>query len=262
MPIIQTETGFVYKSHKNKTNKFKKFKPLLIFFMLVLLVVGCFYLSTILNFTSVFGLNNYEIFTKKNYFAVVVASGKTFAEVSNIATEIKQKKGAGYVLNYKNEYHVVANVYSNKEWAETVEENLKADYEARILTVELSNMVVNIDYSQQQIAGLKRALNLVNKAHENLYDLSVGLDKQEIMLAEVRQSLQVFAEVCREEKADFSNLFQNDCTSLVASVKIYYGKVISSLSTLLLSENLGADLKYVNCNLIAEFLSLQNLVIA
>ena len=65
MPIIQTETGYVYRSSK-KTKRgggfAKRFGVLL---LICAVVCGVIYLSNVVDFAGVFKINKYQIFERQ-----------------------------------------------------------------------------------------------------------------------------------------------------------------------------------------------------
>ena len=245
MPIIQTETGYIYKKNVKNTKLPKPIKAFFIFVIVVVIIIGTFYLSSLFNITSVFGLNKYKIFDEKTYYAVSVVCGDSFDEVNDTSNEIKQKNGAGYVFKINNKYHVIANVYNLEQDALKVCENL-TDYNAKVVNINFSQLVVSSEYTNEQLSALKTALDMVNRSFNKLYQTSLSLDKKEILEAEARQKLQVFKETCQEDKQSLTNTFKDNCDNLITNVKIFESEVISSIGALLLSENLSADIKYIN----------------
>lgn len=261
MPILQTEYGYIYKKNNNKTVLKTSFKVFLLFILIVIIVVGCFSVFSVVNFTNLFGLNKYQIFEQKQYYAVVVAEGQDYFAVSGIDKQIKEQGGAGYVLNLNNTCYVIANIYSTSNDAQKVCDNLVNTFNATILTVNLSNLVLSAEYTTEQITTLKNTLNMVNLSHKTLYDICLKIDKGEILDAEAKQKLQVFNETCQYQKQNLSKVFADNCDNIVTNVKIFASELISSINVLMLSNSLSVDIKYTIASIINSFLSLQNKVL-
>ena len=257
MPIIKTDGGFIYKKTA-KNAGFGRAKFLLIIFLCSIVVAtGCLYLFPQLNIASFLRLNRYVIFDAKTYYIVYVDRGENYNDISDVAQSIKLKGGAGYVLNFDNNYYVVAGCYSILEDANAVKENL-ISYNTDVLCLNFDRLIISADFSSEQITTLKHCISLVNSAFENLYDVVLSLDRGEILDAEARQKLQVFKELCLEDKETLNRVFQNNFENIVTRVKIFQSEVISNYSMLLLSKNLSSDIKYSMASILNSFLILQN----
>lgn len=261
MPILQTEYGYIYKKNNKKTGVSKPLKMLLFFICFLVIVFACLNIFSLVNLTSIFGFNKYQIFSQTNYYAVVVAEGQDYFAVSGVDKQIKQQGGAGYVINLNNTCYVIANIYSSRDDAQKVCDNLADTFSATVLQLNLSNLVLSAEYTIEQITALKNTLNLVNQSHQKLYDICLSFDKGEILDAEAKQKLQVFNETCQYQKQNLSKVFLDNCDNIVTNVKIFASELISNINALVLSNNLSIDIKYTMASIINSFLSLQNNII-
>ena len=256
MPIIQTESGFIYKKVRKNTS-FGKTKFLLIMFLCsVLITAGCFYLFTKFDITSALSLNKYLIFESKSYYAVCMQKAEDYTEVSNVAQNIKISDGAGYVLKFNNNYYVVASCYSAYDDAKNVADKI-TNYSAEVLEIKFDRLIISLELKTEQIAALKHCCGVVNRAFDSLYEIVLCLDRGEILDAEARQKLQVFKEICLEDKETFNKAFQNNLETAITRVKIFQSEVISNISMLLISQNLSSDIKYSIASILDSFLTLQ-----
>ncbi|HAJ77900.1 MAG TPA: hypothetical protein DCO89_02390 [Clostridiales bacterium] len=256
MPIIQTEGGFIYKKTR-KNAGFGKAKFLLILFLCgVMISVGCFCIFTKFDITSVLSLNKYLIYDAKTYYAVYVQKADDYRSVSSFAQDIKISDGAGYVLNFNNNYYVIASCYSSMEDAKSVAEKI-SNFDADVLEIKFDRLIISLELTNEQIRVLKHSTALVNTAFENLYNIVLSLDRGEIMDAEARQKLQVFKEICLEDKETFNKAFQNNLETVITRVKIFQSEVISNISMLLISQNLSSDIKYSIASILDSFSLLQ-----
>ena len=187
----------------------------------------------------------------------MVAQGKTYFDVSGADKQIQQQGGAGYVLNLNGNCYVVANIYSTSNDAQKVCDNLAQNFNASVLNINLSNLVLSADYTAEQITELKNSLNLVNHCHQKLYDVCISLDKGEILDAEAKQKLQVFIENCQYQKQNLAKVFADNCDNVVTNVKIFESELISGLNALALSQNLSIDIKYTIASIINSFIIAQ-----
>ena len=217
----------------------------------------CFCLFSNINLSNIFGKNKYKIFDQTTYFAVVVASGDTYFDVAGADSQIKQQGGAGYVLNKGGKCHVVANIYASEQDAQKVCENLAESFDASILKLDLSALVLKAEYTAEQITELKNCLQLANLCQQNMYAICLSLDKGEILPAEAKQKLQNFKETCQFKCQQFFEQFAGNVDNVVTNIKIFAREVLSSQNALLLSENLSVDIKYTMCSILSSFANLQ-----
>lgn len=256
MPIIKTDGGYVYKK-MSKSTSFQKAKFLfLLFLVCILIFTSCFFIFSKFDITSALSLNRYLIFETKSYYAVCVESSDNFSEVSETAQNVKLQDGAGYVFNINNRYCVIASCYMSKDDAISVAEGING-YSAEVIEIKYDRLITSIKFSSEQIAALKHSLSVVNRAFENLYNVCLSFDRGEILDAEARQKLQLFKEICQEDKESLNKVFQNNFESLVTRVKIFQSEVISNISMLLISKNLSCDIKYSMVSILDSFLALQ-----
>lgn len=258
MPILQTETGYIYKKNKKQTKAPAGIKRLCIFVVAMATCFASFYVFSLFNITSFLGLNKYKVFSEKTYYAVCVAEGQTFVEVSNVVSPLKNYGGAGYVLKQNKKYYVVASIYQTEADAQKVCDNISGEFEASVTKIKLDSLVLSSDYTSEQISALKTSLDLVNRTFEKLYEVCVSFDKGEILEAEAKQKLQVFRETCQLEKENLSNTFKDNCDNIVTNVKIFQSEIVASLSALSLSSNFSVDTKYTMASVLNSFLSLEN----
>lgn len=256
MPIIKTDGGYIYKKI-SKNTKTKKVKFLFLLFLCsVLIFAGCFFIFSKFDIIGAINLNKYLLFDETKFFAVSLNSGDEFSSIAEEVNDVKLHDGAGYVIKYSNIYHLIANIYSTKNDAESVLKN-NSNFEASILEIKLNKMIIAKSFSSEEITALKHSLALVNRAYERLYQICVSLDRGEILDAEAKQKLQVFKETCQEEKESFNHIFQNNFESIVSRVKIFQSEVISNLSMILISQNTSSDIKYAIASIIDNFITLQ-----
>lgn len=256
MPIIKTESGYIYKKGKNITKHKKTNFVFALFLVCVLVAVGVFYAFSKFDFTSALKLNKYLIFDKKTYFLVSVATGQTYAEASSNSTNVKLQDGAGYVYSKNGQYFLIANAYKNFDDAKMVSDNI-TNYDTQVVEINFEKLIISAKFTQQQIEALKYSLGLVNRFFDKLSDLILRFDRAELLDAEVRQKLQVFKESCQEDKENLSKAFQSSGENIVTYVKIFQSEVISNLSMLIISQNLSSDMKYVLISTLDSFETLQ-----
>lgn len=257
MPIIKVGNGYIYKINSKNTKKAKwKFFLLLLVCLLSATILFMFVFSKF-NLTSLFGMNKFEVYSGTSFYAVSLESGDTFTEASQNANAIKLQDGAGYVYQSGHKYYLLASVYKNKADAERVCENL-TDYEARVVEIKYDRLVLNSEFSSEQIRSLKYGLETVDRFFETMQNITLSFDRGEILDAEARHKLQVFKETCQADKEIFSKAFKDSGENIVTYVKIFQNEVISNLSTISVSQNLSSDLKYITLSTIVSFERLQN----
>ena len=256
MPIIKVENGYIYK----KTTKNTAHKTTLFFFLLLLcsvvVISACFFAFTKFDLTATFGLNKYVIYEGSSFFAVSVEETEYAKELSEDASMLKLQDGAGYILKRNDKCYLIANSYSSIEQAQNVAANL-TNYDAEVLELKFDRLVLSAQYTSEQIDILKHSISLVNRFFDRVQDISVSFDRAEILDAEARQKLQVFKETCQLEKENLSKAFSNGSDVVVTYVKIFQNEVISNLSSLIVSQNLSGDMKYIMVSTLVSFETFQ-----
>lgn len=251
MPIIKVENGYIYKkSTKSARNKWKFF--LILFLVSITVVIACFFAFTKLNFTAVFGLNNFVIYEGDSFFAVSVESADTARELSDNATQVKLQDGAGYILKNGKKCFLIASCYETREDAEKVAHNL-SDYACDIVEIKFDKLVLNSNYASEEIKLLKHSFTLVNRFFESVQNISLAFDRGEILDAEARQKLQLFKETCQAERENLAKAFSSSSDVAITYVKIFQSEVISNLASLIVSQNLSSDMKYLLISTLVSF---------
>ena len=256
MPIIQVENGYIYKiNSKNKKHGKAKFLFLL-FLCVVLIFCGCLFLFSNVNMTSLFGLNNYSVYDGNRFFAVSLESGESFSSASENSNYVKLQDGAGYVYGKNGKYFLLAGIYKTQTDAQKVCDKISS-YDAEVVEIKFDKLVLNSTYSSEQIKALRYGIAMVDRFFETMQNITICLDRGEILDAEARQKLQIFKETCQQDKETMSNTFKDSSDYFVTYVKIFHSEVISNLSTLVVSQNLSSDLKYITISTLVSFEKLQ-----
>ena len=255
MPIIQTENGYIYKKTTKSTNS-KMLFCLMLFLVSICIFVLCMFAFTQLNFTSILNMNKYVIYNDKLYYAVSLSSCDNIDELSNDITLVKMQDGAGYVYKSSNKYNLVANVYSSKQEAESVVQNLTS-YNASVIEIHFDRLVMSSKYTSEQIQTLRYSIEVVDRFFETVSDISLSFDRGELLDAEVRQKLQIFKERCQEDKENLTKMFKDSSDVITTYVKIFQSEVISNLSSVIVSQNMSSDIKCMICSTLSSFENFQ-----
>ena len=256
MPIIQVENGYIYKIN-SKSKRHGRAKFLFLLFISILAIFGgCLFLFSKVNMTSLLGLNNYSVYDGNQFFAVSLESGDSFSSVAENSNYVKLQDGAGYVYQKNNRYFLLAGVYKTNGDAQKVVDKISG-YEAEVVEIKFDKLVLNSNYSAEQIKALRRGISMIDRFFDAVQEITVCFDRGEILDAEARQKLQVFKETCQADKETITKAFKDSGDYFVTCVKIFHSEVISNLSTLIVSQNLSSDLKYITISTLVSFEKLQ-----
>lgn len=197
-----------YKKRLNKKNS--SFLPLII-----VLIIG------LLGFAFYLTNSNNE----QEFYFVQINEFASYKDANNLANEIQSKKAGGYIY-YDGQYHVLANFYIKKEDAETVANNLKAEYPyVSVFSISASKKIKTNQTSTQQTAYINDFnLNVLNNIQE-LTNLSLSHDKNEISFSQCKVKIQ---DLYSKTKASFDNLFSIiDKTKHISTFKASYEITLS-----------------------------------
>ena len=168
----------------------KRLKSIFIFFLIMVTIVGCFFVSnyfsnalTVGNISSflVYGGSSIKI-DEKVYYAVTLGEYSDIHEAEGVALGASTQGASGYVWE-SEKYYVIGNIYSNYEDANSVVGNLKdTKYDVSILNISFPKINLNFkdDYENSSIKQIREALEIYDTICENFYNDSIKFDKGEI----------------------------------------------------------------------------------
>ena len=165
-------------------------KSILKFFLVIAIVVGCFFAAV--RFSSALTVGNlgslivYGDTTIKvggdGLYAVTIGSYDSYNEAERVALGSTIQGASGFVWEEGNKYFVIGNIYSTKEDANKVIENLSgSNYTAAILEINFPKLKLAFDYyDNADMPAINAAINIFDKIYTELYSHSVKFDKGEI----------------------------------------------------------------------------------
>lgn len=162
------------------------FKIFIFFLILGVSFLGAKYLSkaiTVGNLGALIVYGDTKIKTSEtNMYAVTMGEYLEKNEAEKVALGVSVQGAGGFVWEKDNKYYVVGNVYSNKEDAQKVSENLvETKYNINILEINFPKL--NLDFSMyenEDMSVINDAVNIFDDVYELIYDYSIKFDKKEI----------------------------------------------------------------------------------
>lgn len=168
----------------------QRIKSILKFFLIIVVVVGCFFGATYISSALTVGkLTSYIVYggttiklDKKIKYAVVLGKYDTFDEAERVALGSTIQGASGYVWQQDNKYYVIGNIYSARVDADKVIENISGtNYHTEVLDVSFSNLNLNFDvYDNSDMPTINKALEIFEATYIELYDFSIKYDSGEI----------------------------------------------------------------------------------
>jgi len=168
----------------------KRIKSIFIFFLVIIVMVACFFVSTYFsealtvgNISSflIYGGSDIKI-NSVTYYLVTLGEYGDQKEAESVALGSALQGASGYVWQ-GDKYYVVGNVYYNLEDASSVKENLKnTNYDINVLNIEFPKLNLNFkdEYENSEIKKIREALEIFDTVCKSFYDDSISFDKSEI----------------------------------------------------------------------------------
>ena len=180
---------FDYSSYMLKVRPRKKISFTIIVILIILLMGLALYIGIKPN------PNQYYYFVEINTFY-------RYLDANNLANQIQNKGGAGYVY-YDDKYHVLASFYPNKEDAEKVCENLKNEYSnASVFVIEATKFKVDRKFSDKENNVLAKLNKANSELFNNLYTIINNYDSSK----EQKNQLLINIENCHSTYKSSANL--------------------------------------------------------
>ncbi len=182
--IYYDDVKIIKKPLKQRVKSFFKV------FLFIMIVVGCFvgarYLSSALtvgNITSIIVYGDTAVKkSKSSLFAVTLGSYDTESEASKVALGSTIQGASGFVWKGSDKYYVVGSVYSSREDASKVIENLSGtNYSTDILEITFPKLNINFDmYNNSDMPTIDDGIDAFDDVYERLYNYSITYDKGDI----------------------------------------------------------------------------------
>jgi len=197
-----------------------------------------------------------------NLYSVELGNTNNIGEANEMSVNFKEQLAAGYVVNDKGNYRILASMYKNKSNAENVVQNLKnSGVDANIYEIKIPAIYLDLQLENSEKENLKNAFKFWYETYEALYNLSISLDKSEIT-----------KEQCSIEMMNLKNNLQNKVNAFNESLKaakltqviytkIYANMLLEKMNDLLEQDNLStlysSKIKETYFKIIYDYISLK-----
>lgn len=232
-------------SSKNKTSvkkmPHKLFLISIILFSLFILVFFANIFSSIITPGRI-NLNRGERYSPERYVYVVeLANFTDLGQANEASVGFKQQLAAGYIVNDKGIYRVLASLYQTKSNAESVVQNLKeSEVNANIFNIKLPAIYFDLNLTNEQKESFKTALKLFYDAYVDVYNLSIALDKSEKTVSQIQIELMNLKTVYENKVYEFYEKLKDIKNTEVIYTKIYLNMLLDRLTELTQIETMSS----------------------
>lgn len=248
---------FYYSDVKVIKKTFKqRIKGLLIFFLIVVIGVGCFWSATYLSSALTVGnLGDLIVFgdtkirfKESNLFAVVLGQYSTKEEAEKVAVTSTIQGASGFVWQ-DEKYWVIGNIYNTQEDANKVIENIKeSEYKSEVKVITFPRISIDFDmYESGNMGVINNAFSFFDELRIMLYDYSIKFDKGEINHLAISSYLSAIRGELKAIIIDVQTLL-NKSSSDLKNVQEYLVKMDELLDELIIktidNTATGYSLKY------------------
>lgn len=203
------QNALYFLKKRAKRNKNFKLQAIMFSFLFVL-----FLLCLILNLSDIFSsliTNSASLFSSKklecpsyNVYAVSITDFDNEIQANEAAIQVENQGGAG-VVYHSAEYFVLTSCYPTLSYAQEISENLKAlGYNSKIVCLNVQEILVN--YKGKNSNLFLNAFHIYKNCYNQLYELSLRLDKNEIDYIEVNSNLMLKIKQVEALKSEIEKL--------------------------------------------------------
>lgn len=225
------EFEFNYKEYKKRiSNKFSGKSIVVYIFICIILMGAVFFLKP-----KAKNKNCKLYFVEINCFL-------NYSQANELANEIRNKGGAGYIY-FDEKYHVFANLYLTEQDANSVCNNLKAEYPTiKTFSIEFNKNVNYNNLNSNQAHALKNFVEVGQNCILEIYNNILSFDKAEIdqtkLILNFKQTETKFLTCCN----DFNSAFNSN--SKFNKAKTYVADLTTCLKNLTSENNSAWNFKF------------------
>lgn len=211
---------------KKRVKRNKNFKVRAIFFSFLLTIIFLFFILNLSDLFSSLITNSGSLFSSKkiecssyNVYAVSITHFDNEIQANEAALQVENQGGAG-VVYHSAEYFVLTSCYPTLAYAQEVSENLKTlGYNSKIVCLKVEEVLC--DYKGKNLGLFLNAFEIYKHCYNNLYELSLKLDKKQIDYIEVNSNLMLKIKQIKSLTAQINNL-KNDNDKLLKNYCLNY----------------------------------------
>ncbi|PKK96089.1 MAG: hypothetical protein CVV59_00335 [Tenericutes bacterium HGW-Tenericutes-4] len=233
-----SEYAYIKTNKKNKTSVKKlPHKLFLISITLIALFILVFFANIFAGLITPGRINlnrGDRYLQERNVYAVELANFDNIGQANEASLTYKQQLAAGYVINDKGTYRVLASLYQSRVNAESVIQNLKeSEVDASLFNIKLPVLYMDLNLAAEQKESLKKSLELWYDTYVNIYNISLALDKSEKTIAQCEIELLNLKTACEIKINDFYEKVSEPKNTQVIYTKIYLNMLQDRLSELI-----------------------------
>jgi len=200
---------------------------------------------------------------KANALTMYAIQMNAFSDKDNAdayASELKEKGGAGYILN-DGFYRVIAIGFKSEEDAKQVKEELKADgIESHVYKIATAGANMNITATKDNVNAIKSAFEQWEDKFGSLEDIIINLDKGSITPSDACDAIEktkADLEQIRDQLKTLSSN-QNNSSNVLSGLVTLYDNSCLSLDKIL-SENsmnkvaISSEIKYTYIDMLMQY---------
>ena len=188
----------------------KKFS-ILSFLIFITSVCACVSVGYLVSSSLVtFGLIGTSVASPEQIvYAISLGKSETSDGLKEEKQNLQTQNGAGFILEFDGNFHCIASVYENKNDAQKVQENLKSTgTESEILTITLSAISVEGNFSTDEKNVLSSCLKANFETYKKLYDVAISLDSGVFDITKAKLECNNIYSAFISTKVNFETLFK------------------------------------------------------
>lgn len=211
-----------------------------------------------LNIGHLIGKMNKAEINQKQYYAVQIGNFPSETQAVTAAESIKILGGGGYIVN-DGTYRIIAAVYPDENLAVSVMAGI-TEFSAQQYIINVPKIRLNFD-DKAISEAVKKSIALWNDVYQKLYNISLSLDKGEIIQSSAKLQIKTLQDSISEHITAYANLTEGE--SRLDHIRIKAGMMslvasLNSLSSPQTEKDLSSQIKYVYTKILTEYRSLAN----
>ena len=170
------------------------------------------------------------------------------ANAEEMAQTLKDKGGAGYIIQDGDSYRVIISAYRTEAEAENVKTRLAEEQKLDSKLYNITTEQINVELSapEEYLAQLEDAIEESADIHEALLELSLSYDKGDLNLEQVKSELETLKDTADEKVSQMEAIDKSGTVEAVAEIKGFYSGVSNTLGQLMEAEtqvNMSSGIK-------------------
>lgn len=239
-----------------------RLKAFAIFFMAIIVCVGCYMVSIYFSDALAVGnVGSYIMFggvdikiDKHSLYAVTLGEYNDKGQADGVAIGSAVQGASGYVWEEKN-FTVMGSIYPSKEEAEIVLNNLKdSKYTLGVKVIEFPKIKISYEnLENSEVKKIRDALDIIDEIYNTFYRNSISFDKSEItnlVISNNASNLRSEVKVCISTMQRLIN-GENSSLSIIQNALIQLDELLNqTVLNTIENDSVGHKIKNALCRVV------------